>query len=286
MNIDKKALKSIVDEIEASRLRQKAETEHQREVMKRAKAHQLDAKAVRIVLQRRAMGDSKRDEQDYYVHAYELALGGKKLAAEALEAGATIREAAAAGGVSTGAAGNLAKSVQKPSFVDELHKEARPVATHTEHPSAPSPIAGHRGGAPLQEQKGAGDDAVEAGSGIDGGDAGEARRPAEGRRGEDAGPLAEAARNVGVAGPEVPEGVRLQNLPADRGIAPVRSSPLGPVLSNAPPDDAEISPTPEQDAEGKGPPEAKPSTTESDGLEIPEFLRAAKTRGGPLQTHK
>jgi len=118
MNIDTKALKGIVDEIEASRLRQKAETDHQREVMKRCKPHQLDTKAVRIVLQRRAMGDGKRDEQDYYVHAYEVALGGKKAAIEALENGATIREAADAGGISTGAAGNLAQLVQNSPFVD------------------------------------------------------------------------------------------------------------------------------------------------------------------------
>jgi uncharacterized protein (UPF0335 family) len=128
MNIDKKALKSIVDEIEASRARQKAETEHQREVMKRAKGHQLDTKAVRIVLQRRAMGETKRDEQDYYVHAYERALGGKKAAMEALASGATIREAAEAGGISTGAAGNLAKAVQKSSFVDTEKKADEPTS--------------------------------------------------------------------------------------------------------------------------------------------------------------
>lgn len=118
MNIDTKALKGIVDEIEASRLRQKAETDHQREVMKRCKPHALDTKAVRIVLQRRAMGEGKRDEQDYYVHAYEIALGGKKAALEALENGATVREAAEAGGISTGAAGNLAQLVQNSPFVD------------------------------------------------------------------------------------------------------------------------------------------------------------------------
>jgi uncharacterized protein (UPF0335 family) len=125
MNIDKKALKGIVDEIEASRARQKGETEFQREVMKRAKQHQLDTKAIRIVLQRRAMGAQKRDEQDYYVHAYELALGGKKDAIEALERGASIRDAAAIGGISTGAAGNLAKTVQKSSFVDNETGEIR-----------------------------------------------------------------------------------------------------------------------------------------------------------------
>lgn len=117
MNIDKKALKSIVDQIEASRARQKAETEHQREVMKRAKAHQLDTKAVRIVIQRRAMGATKRDEQDYYVHAYEIALGGKKDTIEALERGASTREAARIGGISNGAAAALAKSAQKSSFM-------------------------------------------------------------------------------------------------------------------------------------------------------------------------
>jgi uncharacterized protein (UPF0335 family) len=132
MNIDKKALKGIVDEIEASRLRQKAETDHQREVMKRCKPHQLDSKAVRIVLQRRAMGTTRRDEQDYYVHSYEVALGGKKAAMEALENGATVREAAAAGGISTGAAGNLAKAVQKSPFVD------------TETPDLDTPAGGNQ----------------------------------------------------------------------------------------------------------------------------------------------
>lgn len=120
MNIDTKALKGIIEEIEASKARQKGEAEFQREAIKRAvKQHQLDGKAIRIVLQRRAMGDEKRDEQDYYVHAYEMALGGKKLAADALANGATIREAAAAGGISTGAAGNLAKVVQKSAKLDK-----------------------------------------------------------------------------------------------------------------------------------------------------------------------
>jgi uncharacterized protein (UPF0335 family) len=132
MNIDKKALKGVVDEIEASRTRQKGETEFQREALKRAvKNHQLDAKAIRIVLQRRAMGDTKRDEQDYYVHSYELALGGKKDALEALERGATVREAAAVGGISTGAAGNLAKTVQKSSFVDSETGEITQTAPDT-----------------------------------------------------------------------------------------------------------------------------------------------------------
>lgn len=128
MNIDMKALKGVIEEIEASKVRQKGEAEFQREAIKRAvKQHQLDGKAIRIVLQRRAMGDEKRDEQDYYVHAYEMALGGKKLAADALANGATIREAAAAGGISTGSAAALAKGVQKS---EKIGHDAEPRNTH------------------------------------------------------------------------------------------------------------------------------------------------------------
>lgn len=118
MNLDAKALVGFFKEIEDSRDRQKAETELQREVFKRARAKFFDPKAMRIVLQRRAMDATKRDEQDYNVDCYELALAGKKAAIEALEQGKSVREAAAAGGISTGAAGNLAKVVQKSSFVD------------------------------------------------------------------------------------------------------------------------------------------------------------------------
>lgn len=140
MNIDHKALKGVVDEIEASRARQKGETEFQREALKAAvKNHQLDAKAIRIVLQRRAMGEEKRDEQDYYVHAYEMALGGKKLAVDALASGATIREAAAIGGISTGAAGNLAKVVQKSPKMDTPH-DADGVVTETQRGLGPNAV--------------------------------------------------------------------------------------------------------------------------------------------------
>ncbi|MDP3740326.1 MAG: DUF2312 domain-containing protein [Hyphomonadaceae bacterium] len=116
-----KALQGFIDEIENSRLRQKGETKHQGEIFKKARAKNFDPKAMRIVLQRRAMGENKADAQDQLIHSYELALGGKKQAADVLAAGGTIREAAEAGGISTGAAGNLAKVVQKSSFVDTPH---------------------------------------------------------------------------------------------------------------------------------------------------------------------
>lgn len=110
INIDQATLKNCVDEIEASRERQKAETRLQQDIFKKVRGAQLDPKAVRIVLQRRAMGNERRDEQDYYVHAYEMALGGKKAAMEALASGASQREAAEVSGLSTGAVANLAKA--------------------------------------------------------------------------------------------------------------------------------------------------------------------------------
>ena len=113
INIDQKVLKNCIDEVEASRARQRAETELQREIFKKARTAQLDPKAMRIVLQRRAMGDEKRDEQDYYIHAYEMALGGKKAAMEALAAGASVREAAEVAGISLGATSALRQGVQK-----------------------------------------------------------------------------------------------------------------------------------------------------------------------------
>ena len=149
MNIDKRALKGVVDEIEASRARQKGETEFQREALKRAvKNHQLDAKAIRIVLQRRAMGETKRDEQDYYVHSYELALGGKKDALEALERGASIREAAKAGGISTGSAASLAKGVQESSFVNGETGEITTAGLDTPPVGSGDLIEGHSSAAP------------------------------------------------------------------------------------------------------------------------------------------
>jgi uncharacterized protein (UPF0335 family) len=94
MNLDKKALAGFIQEIEGSRDRQKGETEFQRDVFKRAREKHFDVKAMRIVLQRRAMEPGKRDEQDYNVSAYEIALGAKKDAVEAMEQGASAREAA------------------------------------------------------------------------------------------------------------------------------------------------------------------------------------------------
>lgn len=128
MNLDAKALTGFIKEIEDSRLRQRAETEFQRDVFKRARKKFFDVKAMRIVLQRRAMDSSVRDEQDYNVECYELALAGKRAAIEALEAGKSVREAAEIGGISTGAAGNLRRGVQESTFVDSTTGDDLPAS--------------------------------------------------------------------------------------------------------------------------------------------------------------
>lgn len=116
MNLDKKALAGFIKEIEDSRTRQKAETEFQREVFKRARDKNFDVKAMRIVLQRRAMEPGKRDEQDYNVHAYELALGAKKDAVEDMERGMSAREAAAKHGLPRAAVTALKPGAENTNF--------------------------------------------------------------------------------------------------------------------------------------------------------------------------
>lgn len=116
MNLDKKALAGFIAEIEDSRDRQKGETELQRDVFARARQQHFDTKALRIVLQRRAMDVGKRDEQDYNVHAYELALGAKKLAVEAMEQGASAREAAKAHGLPRAAVAALKGGAENGNF--------------------------------------------------------------------------------------------------------------------------------------------------------------------------
>lgn len=124
MNLDKKALAGFIKEIEDSRTRQKAETEFQRDVFKRARDKNFDVKAMRIVLQRRAMEPGKRDEQDYNVHAYEMALGAKKEAVEDMERGMSAREAAAKHGLPRAAVTALKPGAENANFEPENNTES------------------------------------------------------------------------------------------------------------------------------------------------------------------
>lgn len=87
MNIDKKALIGIITEIEASRERAKAETRHQSDILKKAKEQNFDTKAIRKVLQRRAMSEADRDNLDLAIDTYERAMGSLATAQEAVESG-------------------------------------------------------------------------------------------------------------------------------------------------------------------------------------------------------
>ena len=87
MNIDKKALIGIITEIENSRERAKAETRHQSEILKKAKEQNFDTKAIRKVLQRRAMSEADRDSLDLAIDTYERAMGSLATAQAAVDEG-------------------------------------------------------------------------------------------------------------------------------------------------------------------------------------------------------
>jgi uncharacterized protein (UPF0335 family) len=91
---ERKALIGFIVEIEASRERAKGETRHQSDIFKKAKEKNFDNKAMRKVLQRRAMSKNDREQLDDLVDQYEHALGGLALAKEAVSAGMSAREAA------------------------------------------------------------------------------------------------------------------------------------------------------------------------------------------------
>lgn len=112
-------LTSLVSRIERNREEKRALTEHERDIFTEAKSAGYDCKALRRVLQRRAMGDAAVAELDGLVDAYEAALGGKAVAAEELARGASVRQAAKKAGISVGAA-----HVQKTKIREQQKSEA------------------------------------------------------------------------------------------------------------------------------------------------------------------
>lgn len=132
MNIDKKALIGIITEIEASRERAKAETRHQSEILKQAKEKQFDTKAIRKVLQRRAMSAGDRDSLDLAVDTYERAMGSLAAAQEAVSDGRmTGRQAAEHYGVPRGALA-VVTGGSKTGFSSQPPHDADGVITETE----------------------------------------------------------------------------------------------------------------------------------------------------------
>lgn len=106
---ERKKLIGFIAEIEASRDRAKGETRHQSEVFKKAKEDGFDNKAMRKVLQRRAMSQADREKIDEAVDAYEHALGSLALAREAVANGMSARVAAETYHVPRGALGVLTR---------------------------------------------------------------------------------------------------------------------------------------------------------------------------------
>lgn len=92
-------LKSLVERIEKLREEKKLLTSDERDLFTEAKSAGFDGKALRKVLQRRAMDDSERESLDQIVDLYEHALGAKAVAAQMVASGASVREAAQATGL-------------------------------------------------------------------------------------------------------------------------------------------------------------------------------------------
>jgi uncharacterized protein (UPF0335 family) len=106
---ERQALIGFITEIEASRERAKGETRHQSEIFKKAREKHLDPKAMRKVLQRRAMSKADRENLDETIDLYEHALGSLAKAKEAVEGGMSRREAAEKFSVPRAALGHVAR---------------------------------------------------------------------------------------------------------------------------------------------------------------------------------
>lgn len=113
MIIDAPKIKSWVERIEAL-LAERADINGDiRDIYAEVKSHKHDAKAIRKLIQRRAQDEGDLAEQDALLAAYTDAIAGKIRALEAIERGASTKEAAKAGGISTGAVSGLRPRVQK-----------------------------------------------------------------------------------------------------------------------------------------------------------------------------
>lgn len=209
MNIDKKALIGIIVEIEASRERAKGETRHQSEILKKAKEKNFDTKAIRKVLQRRAMSNADRDSLDLAVDSYERAMGVLASATEAVDEGRmSAREAAEHFGVPRGALSTTARG-PKTGF------SSQPPPRDTERGEAheTSPVAGSADGPSRVEAAQREPDGVRGRDGADSGEAGPS---------PDAGPGVERQGTGGGSPPQDANAVRVAptvEMGAERALA-------------------------------------------------------------------
>lgn len=112
MKIDAFRIKSWVERIEKLLDERAGINGDIRDIYTEIKKGDHDAKAIRKLIQRRAQDAGALAEQDALLAAYTDAMAGKIKALEAIQRGATVKEAAKEGGISTGAVAALA-SVQK-----------------------------------------------------------------------------------------------------------------------------------------------------------------------------
>jgi uncharacterized protein (UPF0335 family) len=114
MNVDANKLKAYLDSMDDEADARDKHSAQIRDIVKRAKGDGFDTKALRKVHVRRRMDASVRQRDDDLLDIYEHALGAKGAALRAIEAGASVGEAATANGVhraTLARARNVAKQV-------------------------------------------------------------------------------------------------------------------------------------------------------------------------------
>lgn len=131
-------LASLVKRIEAVREEKKLLAGSERDLFAEAKGKHIDGKALRRVLQRRAMDDADREAFDDLVDQYEQALGSKAAVRAAVASGASVRQAAKIAGVTHGVAERAARGVPKNANGGTSAQSSGAVAA----PPAPSPQGG------------------------------------------------------------------------------------------------------------------------------------------------
>jgi uncharacterized protein (UPF0335 family) len=120
MKIEATRIKSWVERIERLIEERAGINGDIKDIYAEIKSGEHDAKAIRKLIQRRAADPAALAEQDALLSAYTDALAGKIKAAAAIAGGASVRQAAKAGGISTGAAAALV-SVQKSRELNAPH---------------------------------------------------------------------------------------------------------------------------------------------------------------------
>lgn len=122
MRIDPVAPRAYLDSMHVEADARDRHSDNIRKILKSAKeGHQLDGKTVRKIFVRERMEPEKRQREDDLLEAYQDGLGAKGAALRAIEAGATVEEAAKANGVHRATLARARHVAKHPSNATPAH---------------------------------------------------------------------------------------------------------------------------------------------------------------------